>query len=766
MLFTLAPSCRSLTAFEWHGQRYMFKAGFFGVSFIPLMFHGFLSSQLAPCAAFAQHFIDDILIFSTTYEEHVQHVAQVLTILTDLNLRIQPAKSHFDQRRFARFGRISDPDHGLSLDPLQVQSTVAWPRPTSTKDLERFLGHVNWLRDHLRFAPELTAPLNALKSASGSFVWTTEHTSAFDAIKQAVASSLLVAYPDWNLPLTLATDASNVGIGAVLYQLHPRHGRQVICLTSRSLAPYERNYSVLKKELLAIVFALRKFHDFLHGRHFTLHTDHRALCFLFTQPRLSTIVNNWADILFDYDFEVCHVPGYKNVTPDALSRIYSGKVWGSEEPLLQHQIVSTAPRIAMTLLDIAHVAQRTEPPEEERPQLVSDAHAFGHFGTEATFNRLLTMGYYWSSMRQDCKKSSESCPECLQYNQVRSTFHPLRSPIASCPFDHIGIDTLSNLPRTPRGHTAILVITDYFTRFVLLRPLRTKTMESIAATLWSHFCDFGVPKIIQSDNGTEFVNRCIKAMTSTFSIDHRCVAAYDPKANGMAERSNRTILSALRKLLLGRRDNWDAHLPFVQLSMNTRISTVTGATPFSLMFAREVNVFQNYQDAVKEKSATALANWNQRLEELTALIYPKVRDKSTKKQQKMREQFMRTHQIRQDNLAPGTLVMVLDTTRSNKLDPFYLGPYTVANCTPAGTYQLKDAKGRLEPRLYPLNHLKVVEHRFMNPEEVFDVDKVIAHKVENGNHGRRNRTSDHIGFLFHLWSGVTKIYLISFASAL
>jgi hypothetical protein len=247
MLFTLAPSSRPLTAIEWHGQRFMFKAGFFGVSFIPLMFHGFLSSQLAPCAAFAQHFIDNILIFSTSYEEHVQHVAQVLKILTDLNLRIQLAKSHFDQRRFARFGRISDPEHGLSLDPLQVQSTVAWPRPTSTKDLERFLGHINWLRDHLRFAPELMAPLNALKSTTGAFVWSDQHSIAFDAIKQAVASALLVAYPDWSLPLTLATDASNVRIGAVLYQTHPRLGRQVICLASRSLAQYERNYSVFKK---------------------------------------------------------------------------------------------------------------------------------------------------------------------------------------------------------------------------------------------------------------------------------------------------------------------------------------------------------------------------------------------------------------------------------------------------------------------------------------------------------------------------------------
>jgi hypothetical protein len=171
------------------------------------MFHGFLATQLTECSAFCQHFIDDIFVFSRTYEDHVPHVARVLRILNRNCLRMNLDKSHFDQRRFARFSRISDPDQGLSLDPLQVQSTLNWPTPTSIHDVQRFLGLVNWLRDNTRFMPELTAPLNALKSQTNRYNWTTEHDRAFAAIKQATASALSLAYPDWSLPLTVATDA-------------------------------------------------------------------------------------------------------------------------------------------------------------------------------------------------------------------------------------------------------------------------------------------------------------------------------------------------------------------------------------------------------------------------------------------------------------------------------------------------------------------------------------------------------------------------------
>jgi hypothetical protein len=313
----------------------------------------------------------------------------------------------------------------------------------------------------------------------------------------------------------------------------------------------------LKKELLAIVFALRKLHDYLFGRHFTLLTDHRALSYLFTQPRLSPIENNWADILFDYDFDIAHVPGYRNVTPDALSRAYSGQAWGSNDPLRNLSVKR------LSISDIATLANKKSPPEDQRQELLEDAHNFGHFGPESVFKRLLMDGYYWSSMRQDCKRLVADCTVCQKYDRQRLAYHPIQSPLAPFPFDHIGIDLLTGLPKTPRGNTVILAVTDRFTKFVVLRALPDKSMTTVADSLWSIIADFGIHKIIQSDNGKEFVNKCMKSLTSRCGIDYRLISAYYPRANGLAERTYRTLLSALRKAVRGNRQNCDAKLPFV-----------------------------------------------------------------------------------------------------------------------------------------------------------------------------------------------------------
>jgi transposase InsO family protein len=193
--------------------------------------------------------------------------------------------------------------------------------------MQAFLGLVNYLRHFIPCLATMAAPLDELRNAKSIDVddinvWTPQCQDAFLSIKDAVASAPTLCKPDWREPFLVATDASAVGLGCVLFQ-GSREAPRYICCASRSLTASERNYAATKKELLAIVFSLRKLRFYLAGRRFHLYTDHKALSFMFTQKGLNPMLERWLDELLEFDFSVEHLPGVLNVLPDHLSRLYS-----------------------------------------------------------------------------------------------------------------------------------------------------------------------------------------------------------------------------------------------------------------------------------------------------------------------------------------------------------------------------------------------------------------------------------------------------------
>ena len=189
---------------------------------------------------------------------------------------------------------------------------------------------MNYFRDFIPGYSTLAAPLESLRKSPviSENDWTEKHRRAFDGLKAALHQGMFLSFPDFAKRFIVATDASDVGIGAVLYQLandqseDRLQNRNWICFSSRALHPSERNYSTTRKELLVIVFALKKFHYYIWGRSFSLYTDHRALTYLFLETNLSPIMYNWLDVILSYDFTIIHRPGDLNVLPDALSRLY------------------------------------------------------------------------------------------------------------------------------------------------------------------------------------------------------------------------------------------------------------------------------------------------------------------------------------------------------------------------------------------------------------------------------------------------------------
>lgn len=188
------------------------------------------------------------------------------------------------------------------------------------------------------------------------------------------------------------------------------------------------------------------------------------------------------------------------------------------------------------------------------------------------------------------------CDPCTRYTVTKAGYHPAQYITAAGPWDHIQIDTSVHLPASADGHTTLLVVIDVFTGFVILRPLRTTAADIVARELWSLFCTFGLPKIMQSDNGSEFVNEIVRALVKLTGIDHRFISPYSPRADGKVERAIGTVMSVIKKELHGRSVDWPLFVPFAQLAFNHKVTTLTGSSPFVLMFGRALNELKDYTD--------------------------------------------------------------------------------------------------------------------------------------------------------------------------
>jgi hypothetical protein len=252
--------------------------------------------------------------------------------LNKAGLKIKVPKLVIGARQASALGHKTSSE-GISPDPAKVKSISDCPTPTSTEALQTFLGMAGFLHPYVRHYAEIAGPLHELVHAT-PFVWSELHEKHFNLLKNAIARAPLLHYPDMSLPFHVATDASNTGIGGVLYQ--PRSPNEPLSLNnivefhSRKLTQSEKNYSPYKKELLAVVECLRRFHSFLWGHSpVVIETDHKPLVCVHTSDSLSPALAQWLDVLLEYNFTVVHKPGRLNIVPDALSRMYlDSPAWG------------------------------------------------------------------------------------------------------------------------------------------------------------------------------------------------------------------------------------------------------------------------------------------------------------------------------------------------------------------------------------------------------------------------------------------------------
>ena len=307
------------TAFRTRYGHYEFLVLPFGLTNAPATFMHLMHQVFRPLLdRFVLVFLDDILIFSRTPEEHEQHVRQVLDLLRQHKLYAKLSKCELFKTRVEFLGHIVD-TKGLHMMEEKVKAIREWPRLQTVAEVQSFLGTVGYYRRFIHMFSQIAAPLTHLLQKGNEFRWGDEQQKAFDALKLAVSQHPVLILPDPSRPYVVTTDASGFAVGASLSQ-DQGNGLQPIAFLSKKMLPAERNYPVHEQELLAVMLALRQWRHYLLGSRFRVITDHKSLVYLKTQPHLSQRQSRWLEYLEQFDLAIEYQEGKQNLVADGLSR--------------------------------------------------------------------------------------------------------------------------------------------------------------------------------------------------------------------------------------------------------------------------------------------------------------------------------------------------------------------------------------------------------------------------------------------------------------
>lgn len=722
----LAADSREKTAFTVQGRGlFEFVTMPFGLHNAPATWQRFIDQIIG--ADLEPHvfvYLDDIIVVTQHFDHHLEVLEKIFNRLRAVDVTLNQEKCCICRKELRYLGYVVD-SRGLRVDPEKVQAIVQIPVPRNQKEVRQFCGTASWYR---RFIPDFASrlyPLTSLLRKNKRFTWTDEAQNAFEDIRSCLVKAPILTCPDFNKPFIISCDASGVGLGAVLTQ----EGEQVIAYASRTLSRTEQKFSATERECLAVIWAVEKFRPYVEGSHFTIITDHYSLLWLHNLKDPQGRLARWALRLQPYSYTLVHRKGKEHVVPDMLSRSVEQEqemvpvvsevlkvedgwykkmlrevtekgdqypTWRVEKDLLWKHIPSRT-----ALWDITSEWKRVIP-KEDRAKIIHMCHdepTAGHLGSFKTFSRVQNQ-FYWPKMRQDISKYVARCRVCQTTksdNQRPAGMMGSRRGVDR-PWKMIAADLLGPLPRSTSGYKYILVVTDTFSKFTVLFPLRAATSSLVAKHLEQNiFLMFGIPTYLICDNGAEFSGRALKTLATEYKTKILYNASRHPQANP-TERVNQTIGNMLRAFVGDNHRLWDQQLPKIGFALRTAKHEATGYTPAFLNFGRELTLrTKEAEENGETPEVDETESYGRKMEELKN-VYQEVetRLKSAHRKNAVRYNLRR----RQQDFRVGERVLKRNFPQSNavnyfstKLAPKFTGPFIISKKVSPLVYQLKKEDG-------------------------------------------------------------------------
>jgi hypothetical protein len=481
------------TAFRTHHGHFEFLVTPFGLTNAPSTFQSLMNEIFRDVRRkFVLVLFDDILIYSRSWGEHMDHLAIVFNILWTNKLYVRKSKCNFGQIRVNYLGHVIDRE-GVAVDPEKIRSMLEWPRPSTLKALRGFLGLTGYYRKFIQNYGVIARPLTQLLKKD-AFKWNAEAEQALLQLKTAMTQAPVLAMPDFSKTFVIECDASGFGLGAILML-----DRRPIAFFSQVLQGRNLSLSAYEKEMMALVAAIKKWRPYLLGQKFVVRTDHRNLKYLWDQTIVTEAQQKWLVKLVGYDFVIEYKKGSENSAADALSRQMEGTLMAISQPVpqwiepIQHEIRSD-PHL-QELLEKIQAGDIQGPwhvhsgiiyfknriylaaKSALTPTIIAEFHNATHEGYHKSLQRLRSV-FYWSGMSSQLKQFIKHCDTCQRHKtdatKPTGLLQPL--PIPEQIWSDISMDFIDGLPLS-YGKTTIFFVVDRFSKYCILLLLNTHTQH-------------------------------------------------------------------------------------------------------------------------------------------------------------------------------------------------------------------------------------------------------------------------------------------------
>jgi hypothetical protein len=703
------------TAFRTRYGHYEFLVMPFGLTNAPAAFMDLMNRVCNPfldkCVIV---FIDDILIYSRSREEHEEHLRSVLELLKSEKLYAKFSKCEFWLREVQFLGHVVS-ENGIKVDPAKIEVIRNWEPPRSPTEVRSFLGLAGYYRKFIQDFSRIATPLTALTKKNIKYEWTEAQEAAFQVLKERLSSAPILSLPKGSEGFTVYSDASKLGLGCVLMQ-----DGKVIAYASRQLKEHEKNYPTHDLELAAVIFALKIWRHYLYGVKCQIFTDHKSLKHLFDQKELNMRQRRWMELLNDYDCEILYHPGKANVVADALSRKERGETTKvvtyrmevtsdfranvktcqeeamKEENLKSERMVGFVASLVENTSGLRCLGDRVWIPKlgDLRKKVLEESHSSRysvHPGTNKMY-RDLRQHYWWPGMKKDIAYFVERCLTCLQVKvEHQRPYGKLQSlDIPVWKWDDITMDFVTKLPRTPSGYDAIWVIVDRLTKSAHFLPIKeTYSMEKLARLYIDEVVTrHGVPLSIVSDRDSRFTSTFWKSLQRELGTQLKMSTAYHPQTDGQSERTIQTLEDMLRACVIDFKGSWEVHLPLIEFSYNNSFHASIQAAPFEALYGRKCRTPLCWNEVGEKQLA------GPEIVQLTSDKIGQIRDKMRAAQD--RQRMYANKRRKPIEFQVGEKVMlkvspwkgVVRFGKKGKLSPRYVGPFVIIERVGEVAYKL------------------------------------------------------------------------------
>jgi hypothetical protein len=730
---------REKTAFITPDGLFEFNVMPFGLTNAPATFQRFIDAVLAGYHwKFLIVYLDDIIVFSRTFRQHLKDLSQVFERLKQANVKLKASKCHLFKKELVYLGHLVSRE-GIRPDPRKIEALEKMPIPSSVPQLRAFVGFCGFYHKFIKNFAILCAPLYALTKLNARFIWEGKHQLAVEAIKRALCTFTLLYHPNYSLTFVIRTDACDFGLGAVLAQIVEGQER-VVQFASRTLQPAEKKWCIREKEALAIIWACETFRVYVHGTRFTVETDHSSLQWLLGAKEPPRLVR-WALRLSEFNIDIKYRKGSANQVADALSRMpIEGPVPADEE-----RFESLLPARVQIFGELKLNNTEIEKAQFEDPELNpiidlcrKNAGKFGAFELvedllfkndngkkllmvpfslveqvlgiyhnetmSAHLSRdrmlsLLKVRFFWPRMNADITDWVAACLTCTKVKPPRALRNGLLVPVVSAhPFEKVGLDIAGPIHVSKGGNRYILVCIDYFTSWVEAAPMKSITADEVIRTFFSMVISrHGCPKVVITDQGTQFTSKAFSTLCDQFQIKSELASAYHQQSNGKVERFIGFLKKTLATITKADQSNWDQLLDHCLLAYRASLNRMLNDTPFFLIYGRDAVLPQdmfikhhNGRSVPLSGDDPELSIYKVKLTETLRLAYEVLNAKKTEEQARYKDYYDLTH--KEINFVNGQEVMLfvpaVKPGYTAKLLASWEGPFKVIGKINSVTYRV------------------------------------------------------------------------------